>query len=384
MSEGASILTDARGFANMKPIEIFRTGTFTAMSGREVTFGDADLAAIAGSYDPALHEAPIVVGHPKTDDPAYGWVGTLKAEGGRLIAVPTQVDPAFAETVERGRYKKISASFYMPDSPGNPRQGSIYLKHVGFLGAAAPAVKGLKPVAFAAGEEGVETIEFAESRALGSIARQTATMFRAFRDFLIADRGAEEADKIIPGWQIDSLNETAALADQQVETPAFAARQHPENHVSEKQPTEASAADLDARAAELDRQEAAFAEKRKADRRLDNVRFLLPLVEAGKIAPGLKGMLLDFMDQLDHEGVLEFGEDGQKTKATPLDLFKDLLKRSGSVIDFAERSPNDGAAAGAADPQALANKAIAFQEEQRGKGIDITIEQAVRHVAGRA
>ncbi|MBU1230253.1 MAG: hypothetical protein KKA55_08085 [Proteobacteria bacterium] len=142
------------------PIHIFRPGTQTDVSGTTLAFTEAMLEASAKAYDPALHEAPLVVGPPQTDAPAYGWVQALAFSQSGLAASPHQVDPEFAELVRAGRFKKISASFYTPDSPQNPVPGVFYLRHVGFLGAAAPAVKGLKPVAFAAGEEGV--VEFTD------------------------------------------------------------------------------------------------------------------------------------------------------------------------------------------------------------------------------
>ncbi|MGL9719744.1 hypothetical protein [Symbiopectobacterium sp.] len=109
---------------------------------------------------PALHEAPIVTGHPTTDAPAYGWIKQLSAQGRDLLAEPQQVDPAFSELVTVGRYKKISASFYLPHAPNNPAPGALYLRHVGFLGAQPPAVKGLRAVSFADTEDGV--VEFTE------------------------------------------------------------------------------------------------------------------------------------------------------------------------------------------------------------------------------
>ena len=123
-----------------KPLQIFKPGRHTAMSGASLAFSESDLAASAAAYDPAVFQAPIVVGHPKTDDPAYGWVSALAFADGALEASPEQVDPAFAEIVEAGRFKKISAAFYAPEAPNNPVPGVYYLRHVGFLGAAAPAV----------------------------------------------------------------------------------------------------------------------------------------------------------------------------------------------------------------------------------------------------
>ena len=65
---------------------IFRAGRHRTIGGQTVEFSEADLAAVAAAYDAAVHEAPLVIGHPKTDDPAMGWVSGLKCVGPRLEA----------------------------------------------------------------------------------------------------------------------------------------------------------------------------------------------------------------------------------------------------------------------------------------------------------
>lgn len=141
-------------------IEIFRAGSHTSSNGVERTYTPEELAATAQAYDPASFAAPVVVGHPQTDDPAYAWVRSLEYRDGTLQAHVDQVDPDFAEIVKAGRFRKVSASFYLPDSPHNPRPGTLYLKHIGFLGAAAPAVKGLKPLSLEHSEHSDETVVF--------------------------------------------------------------------------------------------------------------------------------------------------------------------------------------------------------------------------------
>lgn len=133
----------------MRQIHTFKAGTHTTMSGQSLAFTEADVQAIAAAYDPELHEAPLVVGHPTTDGPAYGWVQSLRAEGKDLYAVPHQVNPQFAELVEAKTYKKVSAAFYAPQHPRNPKPGTYYLRHIGFLGAMPPVIKGLRGPEFA-------------------------------------------------------------------------------------------------------------------------------------------------------------------------------------------------------------------------------------------
>jgi hypothetical protein len=135
----------------MKRIEIFRPGAFKPMAGAEaLSFSEGQLRATAVSYDPSKSEAPVVVGHPATDAPAFGWVKALDFADGTLGAYVDDLVPAFVDQVKAGRFKRVSASFYAPEATSNPRPGVYYLKHVGFLGAAAPAVPGLKSVSFAA------------------------------------------------------------------------------------------------------------------------------------------------------------------------------------------------------------------------------------------
>lgn len=130
-------------------VEIFRAGRHTNDAGEALVFSESDIQALAAGYNPALREAPLTVGHPQSNAPAYGWVKSLQATSdGRLLMQAGQVDPAFAQVVKEGRYKKRSASFYPPNHPNNPRPGSWYLRHVGWLGAQQPALAGLPDISF--------------------------------------------------------------------------------------------------------------------------------------------------------------------------------------------------------------------------------------------
>ncbi|AFL75486.1 hypothetical protein Thivi_3632 [Thiocystis violascens DSM 198] len=124
-------------------IEIFRPGCHVDMSGRSVCFSATDVQAMASAYRPSISRAPLVIGHPETNRPAYGSVASLFVREGRLYAQPGGVDSAFAQAVNAGRYKKVSASFYPPGADANPVPGAFYLRHLGFLGAVPPAVKGM-------------------------------------------------------------------------------------------------------------------------------------------------------------------------------------------------------------------------------------------------
>jgi hypothetical protein len=306
-----------------KPIEIFRPGRHTAMSGQVITFSEGDLAASAAAYDPALHEAPLCVGHPAHDAPAYGWVGGLKFAAGSLEAAPQQVDPAFAELVTAGRFKKISAAFYAPGAAGNPKPGVYYLRHVAFLGAQPPALKGLKPVQFAASDDGV--VVFGD---YGD--RMVASLFRKLRDHLIGRDGQDAADRALPPDDLDALADDAAQPDcpegDTMTSPAYAEQQ--------RQAAEARQRELDERERKLkDREttiaakDAAFAEEEKTRRQGRNIAAVEALVRAGQAIPAERALLLAFLERLEpaEKMTVAFGEDGAEQEVTAAHAFRTWL-----------------------------------------------------------
>lgn len=376
----------------MNKLEIFKPGRHTAMSGAVINFTEADLKATAEAYDPKLYEAPLVVGHPKLDAPAYGWVKSL-AYSGTLNAGPDQVDPEFAEMVNAGRFKKISASFFAPAAPGNPKPGVYYLRHVGFLGATPPSVKGLKNASFADSEEGV--IEFSEDVDAGVVSR----LFRSLRELVISKFGTEDADRAVPDWLIESIKMPeavrAAYAEGDTETAVKwlkAAIKLHEDHMAGKAPTTGPAgeksqqkmmdqmqralaaltgeakqtmdmsepnqeitmkpeeivakeADVKKREAAIDTKEASFAEREQKialaeakARRTEVTGYVEGLVKAGRLLPRDQAPLVEFMAALDEAAVIEFAE-GNETKKEPRGKWlREFLGRLPQQVDYAERT----------------------------------------------
>lgn len=122
-------------------ITIARTGSFQDSEGRPQRFGIADLDALVANYNPQQAEAPLVIGHPATDAPAYGWVQALRREGSILRAQLAHVPEKIRALVAEGRYRYVSMSL----SADKKR-----LRHIGLLGAAQPAIDGLGAVCLAA------------------------------------------------------------------------------------------------------------------------------------------------------------------------------------------------------------------------------------------
>ena len=340
-------------------VEIFRAGEHTSMAGEVLAFAGGDLDRCVAAYDPILHEAPVVIGHPATDAPAYGWVKSLLARGGRLVALLGEIDPAFAELVRAGRFKKISASFYRPDSPSNPQPGSWYLRHVGFLGAEAPAVKGLRPVSFAAAADGVASFEEphmqeqnpvaaadvpspTESESESEFDSDGATplsaivlkLFRGLREHLIEIQGIEAADRVLPSATLQLLGEADAPS-----------------------PTAA-----------------AFAEPERPARTLEDALFLDRLVGEGRLPPARRGEVASFLALLDAERPVAFSETA--SAATPRDWFKSFLKTSPRAIEFGEIARAERTLS-LDDPRALAEAARQHQDRARKEGRLLSIADSV-------
>lgn len=142
------------------PLHLARVGTFTDMHGQEVELTPALLAQLAASYDPAIYQAPLVVGHPKANAPAFGWLDAIEATPEGLFGTPINVDPAFAAAVNSGRYPKRSLSFWPADHPGSPTPGQPYIRHLGVLGAVPPAIPGLRGADLATPDAGITTLDF--------------------------------------------------------------------------------------------------------------------------------------------------------------------------------------------------------------------------------
>ncbi|MBX9619523.1 MAG: hypothetical protein K2X10_10280 [Hyphomicrobiales bacterium] len=314
------------GGGDVRTIEVLRSGTFTPMSGAPVTFAAADLQAIADAYDGAAAPAPAVIGHPKTDAPAWAWAKSFRydAASDRLLAELGDIHPALAEAVADKRYKKISLSLFTPDAANNPKPGEWYPKHVGFLGAAAPAVSGLQPVAFEANPDGIVTFEFADASAL----RDVAGLFRSMREWMIEKFGSDVADKALPGWTIGWVDEAA---DRDPPEPYTGFSAPP---IKEKTMNNSGAA----QAAELAERERALDERERAANHAANVAFCERLAGEGRLLPALTAKVTALLDSLapvaGSQVEVSFADDAITKTSTALELVKDILSAQPAVVSF--------------------------------------------------
>lgn len=350
--------------ATTRKVEVFRPGTFRAMNGQEYAFTEADVAAMASGYNPDAAPAPVVVGHPKHDDPAFGWAQGFEVnDSGTLVAELKDLAPEFVSAVEEGRYRKVSMKFFPPDASNNPVPGSYYPRHIGFLGGAAPAVSGLAPVQFAeSGDDNLVEIAFT----LPQVADAASSIFRRMRDFFIDQFSLETADKVIPEWQVRWLEE--AGDDPEPETsPGFCQPQEEETSMG------GDPKDLATREADL-------AKRERALRHTESVAFADDLVAKGKLLPVQRDGVAALLDELGGLTGTEisFSDDGTDKTASPTDLLKDILNAQPEIVPQGETDlgdePGTASVAFAApdglsvdrEDLALHGKAVAFQKANPG------------------
>lgn len=323
-----------------KKIEVFRPGAHTAGNGAALNFSADDVRGIVETYDPAVFSAPLVVGHPRTDDPAYGWVANLSTNAeGVIEAEPEDIEPQFAELVKKKRFKKISVSLFPPGHAAHPKpkSGKYYLKHVGFLGAAAPAVTGLKNVQFATDDAAVE-IEF--SYADGWTLK---TLLRSLREYLIDDKGIEKANELMPGYLIDSIERPETGNN----GPCYAANPTVKEEISDMstEETKRREQELADREQKLKDREATFAanelaakESAKKARQDAALAFCQTLVTGGKLVPKHVPALAGALAEVDALETVSYSEDGAAKAEAPGAILRRVLQDgTGSVPHLRQR-----------------------------------------------
>ena len=379
--------------------EIFKAGKQTDSQGRTRDFTIEDLDKIASSYNPAQHEAPVVIGHPKDNDPAWGWVQGLKRQGNILMAQYKDLIPEFVDMVKKGLFKKRSISLY-PD---------LSLRHVGFLGAMPPAVKGLADVQFKGDEEAI--YEFAaadpakaaqEARAKkygisikdgGNVTKPGQWAQVPDDDFLdpvnyrypcpddvqtkaAAAYWGKEANKAQYSSQEQAIMDrrlmdmekkfkmgsAMKMSDQKEEKMTFKewlmsmktmfnslpedqspTGELPKNFSEAELTAKLEAAKKEAEAETRKKMELEFAEqgrlKRQEALKSEIGTWCESMVKSGQIAPyEVEDGLVEFMSGLGWESEIEFSE-GNKT--SPLDWFKDFIGKRAKLVNFGEFATRD-------------------------------------------
>ena len=330
--------------------DVFRCGTHLDHSGKWRTFSEADIDKAIASYQ--SDSAPIVVGHPTLNAPAFGWIQQFRRQGPTLQARCSRVADEFADLVKRGLYKNRSISF---NSDGT-------FRHVGFLGAAAPAVKGLEDIQFADKGEFI-TMDTAETVQTEQAAAQ------------------EQAEEV----QVEPEAE-AKTAESEAEMQSSRA------DAAQKAEPEVSLSDLESQQkqfqetvkkleSQIKSLENALNVEQEKNRKAEFAAYADELIREGRLNPVAKTPLVCTMEGL-------FASD-QANFAAPensvLNSFKSFLnialpRNPNLFIGFAAPSEECCASAEALTPREVAIKARGLVDEQAAKGCCLDLGRAVRMV----
>ncbi len=273
-----------------KKVEVLRVGTFRDGSGAEHTFSEQDLAAIAASYDPSKHEAPVVVGHPADNAPAFGWVKRAFAEGKSLFLELKDMVPEFVEACRQGIYKKRSIALY-PDRT---------LRHIGFLGGMPPVVKGLRDIQFA--DKNPVCIEFTET----SKGEEDMDLAQA-----LARIGVLEGENTDLKKKVTEFSEKASAALSRITT---------------------LTTDLENKTKEVVGLNSKIQAQETATRKAGHLAFCEKLIGEGRLLPKLKDETVDTLELKYQASQGTFAEGEVK----PIDRYKKVLSESPKIIEFGE------------------------------------------------
>ncbi|QDL55926.1 hypothetical protein [Rhodoferax aquaticus] len=373
-------------------IEVFRAGTHTDSKGRGCTFTEADLDQMVSNL--ALGAAPAVLGHPKHNDPAYGWVKPegAKREGASLFVKFEDVNPAFAASVDSGAYRNRSVSVFQDKDAG------WRLRHVGWLGAAPPAIDGLAPLDYSAE---VDAYEFdAEDWDVGYALSDTAELLRGLREQMIAKDGIEAADAALPNWRIQSIADAGervkAAARTEVDdglTP-FSQHDNPGGSMSFTQ-EQLDAAAAKARKEAEDKAAAEFAASQteltqlRSERQSERITTQIAgWTAGGVVTPAEVEGLAEFMASIEGAaGEFSFSAaDKSDVKKTPAQFFADFMAKRKPVVKLGNQSNlggNQGADLDMNDAGQIADRARQYMKEQTNKGLTVSLPEAVAHVSSR-
>ncbi|MGD1907402.1 MAG: hypothetical protein ACFB0C_15645 [Leptolyngbyaceae cyanobacterium] len=323
-------------------LEVFKSGQHPDLTAEAVQ-------QVVADYDPALHKAPLTIGHVSSSKaPAWGWANTLAFDEPSMAGEFGDVDSDFETLWNNGHYRNISAAFYPPGHPDNPLsqigKSGYYPHHFAVLGGKAPKIKGLKnpdkleaALAFDEGDlSDLVVVEFAEPNPQEPEAEHEiienaevdawslARFMRGIRDYIIERDGVEMADRVAPEFYIEQMDATASQQMDEVDAamPTFSEGDNP------------MSTDLEAREADLRERETKL-------RRTELTQFCETDL-AKKIHPSQRARvveLLVFMEAAaaaDDSQLLTFSEDDKEQKLKPVEALKGLLTKLPDLVEFSE------------------------------------------------
>jgi hypothetical protein len=375
---------------------VFATGTHVDSAGNTRTWTEQDIDTIVSLNASRLGEVPAVVGHPKTDDPAFGWLGGLRkavVDGKTMLfARLKDVVQEFADQVGAGMFKKVSLSLWE----------DLRLKHIGFLGAVPPAVEGLAPVAFARheGEAREVVMEFVDEAGprTRSILTDVVGVLGKIRDYVLARDGLDEANQVVSPDLLKWLyTDIDALKPEP--SPAQGTAQYNKTAGGSMglEELQAQVAELTGKVTEFsgritaletenttlktenDALKSAASTAAKEARRTAAAEFAQGLVSEGRLLPAQHDTVVGVLEIL---GAAEPYEFSSERTESPAEAFKGLLGAYPKQINFEAAATKDKAATPGdnTNTREIVRRATEYRTQQAKAGIEVSYADAVAHV----
>ena len=354
----------------MMKIPFLKPGKFPSSNG-SVTFSEEDMNKIIEATKNREYQNdtfPIVIGHPKTDSPAWGWIkkDAITNSNDILIALAEEenLNEDFIKWHKKGLYKTVSAKLRKDYS----------IAHIGFLGAQPPAVTGLPAISLADEDEILCEVELAEFEINKWWFEGLSRIFRRWKNQLIADKGLESADKIVADYEIDSIatppniwekNVGASKMFSENEDELKTKNQLEENEMKELDEAKVKLAEKDTALAEATLKLKQIEDQAKANALAAKKNEFVLFCESDEIKEKIKDIekegIVETLLSLSEVETFEFGEGDNKTKVKAVDLVKGLIARLPNVVELGEKFNNGNSSDGLEDTEL---------SEYSGKAVD--------------
>lgn len=361
-------------------VHIFSAGEQTSSDGRTTHFSVDDLDSVIAHHDPE-RPAPHIITHKQLYSPfAYGHAAEIKRDGDHLFIKSKNIEPQFESLVKNNRLPERSVQLRpQPD-------GGYKLGHIAWLGAEPPAVDGLAPVQFNADESAA--LNFSVDSDLRWTGGTLARIMRRVREWFVSEHDIDTADRVIPEWDIEQLNEIGrepSLAE--FSAPQITQTQpKPDEDVmtfSQQQLDDAVAAAVDAAVQPLQTKltaaQAAAAEFAKQKRAAEFSAMVSDAVDTGKLTPAMASGVAEFCAALDADTVLEFSAGTDNKKTDPVTFFMEFVSQLPTAVAMGKLPP-ETPAVDADDAQKLANAAMEYVAAEANHGRTVSIPAAMTHV----
>jgi len=338
----------------LKKIVALKKGTFTSKNGKTVVIDDKKLDDIvAATHNLEEEDFAITIGHPTGSAPAWGWINkkNVKREGDTLVlfAEEERLDKRFLKWLKEKLYKKVSLAFREDNS----------IHHLAFLGAMPPAVKGMPVTEFSGMEDITEIelseadIELAEFELSKWWIKILQSAIRNIKNFVIEQKNAEEANKIIPEHVIEELGNSPYIRRVNNDKSETTFSGSNNNLNIEEEHMEKTNEDLQKEIEQLTAKNSTLqndlnsantqlSEKDLSMKRDAYVSFCESDNAKNKIKPADQEGIIQLMGAAENTGIIEFSEGEGENKVEHninlLDVVKNLIKNQPDVVSLSEEA----------------------------------------------